>query len=180
MVMFTAGGTGAGKSTAIKAVPGAKSAKDTAQIVYDTNMSTYGSAVKKIDQALAAGKQVRVSMVVRDPVDALVNGALPRAERQRAQFGSGRTVPIGEHAKTHIGAVDAVPRLASKYADNPNVFFEALDNTKGKGNVTQLSVDKLGGIKYDGLEGLLRDALEKEHDMGRISEATYKGFLSGQ
>jgi hypothetical protein len=60
------------------------------------------------------------------------------------------------------------------------VLFEGLDNTKGKGNVTPFSVEKLSEIKYDGIEGLLRDALEKEYEMGRISGATYKGFLAGQ
>src|SRR3546814_7560989 len=78
-VLFTAGGTGAGKTTAVNA---AGDAFGKPEITYDTNMNTLSSAVDKVDQALAAGRDVRLAYVYRDPVEALACGALPRAERQ--------------------------------------------------------------------------------------------------
>jgi hypothetical protein len=60
-------------------VPAVKAVVDRAAIVYDTNLSTLRSAVEKIEQALDAGKRVYIAYVHRDPVEALVRGALPRA-----------------------------------------------------------------------------------------------------
>ncbi|PZQ26799.1 MAG: hypothetical protein DI562_14435, partial [Stenotrophomonas acidaminiphila] len=75
-VLFTAGGTGAGKTSGMKAMGDSIGRPE---IIYDTNMNTLSSAVDKIEQALAAGRDVDIVYVYRDPVDALVNGAIPRA-----------------------------------------------------------------------------------------------------
>ncbi len=176
IVLFTAGGTGAGKSTAIKNAPGVAALAERAQIVYDTNMNTYDSAKAKVEQALEAGKDVHIAMVVRDPVDALVNGALPRAERQRAEFGTGRTVPLSEHIKTHLGAADVVQRLAAEYADNPHVRVSVVDNNLGKGAAAQRDVSWISQIKYNDIEQRVAAALEREREAGRISAETYAGF----
>src|SRR3546814_4228496 len=85
------------KTTAVNA---AGDAFGKPEITYDTNMNTLSSAVDKVEQALAAGRDVRIAYVYRDPVEALTGGAIPRAERQAVKFGSGRTVPLAEHAKT--------------------------------------------------------------------------------
>lgn len=176
MVMFTAGGTGAGKTSAIELIQGVADLKSKAQVVYDTNMNTYDSAKKKIEQALDAGKMVRIAMVARDPEDALVNGALTRAENQRKKFGSGRTVPLEEHIKTHIGATETVLRLAKDYANEPLVQFHVIDNSLGRGNAVQRDLAWLAGQKYNQVEQRVRAALEREREAGRISEATYRGF----
>lgn len=176
LVLFTAGGTGAGKSSAIKGLDAVSRVKDQAQIVYDTNMNKFDSAVSKIDQALAAGKVVRIAMVVRDPVDALINGALPRAEGQAKQFGSGRTVPINEHVKTHIGAMEVVPRVAKHYADDPRVQIVVIDNTQGRGKQAERDLPWLESLRYNDVEQQARAALEREREEGRISDATYEGF----
>jgi hypothetical protein len=118
-VMFTSGGTGAGKTSAITGVSDIAQMRHDAAIVYDTNMNTLHSAVQKVDQALAAGATVNIVHVQRDAVDALVHGALPRAMRQEREFGTGRTVPLSEHARTHRGAAEVIQQLAEKYKDNP-------------------------------------------------------------
>lgn len=167
VVLFTAGGTGAGKSTAIEST--LKGAADKAEMVYDTNMNKMGSAKEKVEQALESGRQVHITYVYRDPVEALVKGALPRAERM------GRTVPIEEHAKTHAGAFETIQKLQAKYADNPNVQFSIIDNSHGKGAARLSSMEELAGKRYDVPVKELRDALETEHQAGRISDATYRG-----
>jgi hypothetical protein len=167
VVLFTAGGTGAGKSTAIESV--LKGAADKAEMVYDTNMNKLGSATQKVDQALEAGRQVHITYVYRDPEEALVRGALPRAERM------GRTVPIEEHAKTHAGAFETIKKLQAKYADNPNVQFSIIDNSLGRNKARLSSMEELASKRYNVPVEELRNALEAERQAGRVSDATYRG-----
>jgi len=171
MVLFTAGGAGAGKSTALKDVPAMSDLEKSAQIIYDTNMNNYGSSKKKIDQALDAGKQVGIAYVYRDPVDALVNGSLPRAMRM------GRTVPLEQHLETHAGSADTIRQLASEYAGNPNVSFRVIDNSRGRGNAALGSLETIDPSRYTNGMDRLRSALEKEYADGKISESVYRGTL---
>lgn len=178
LVLFTAGGTGAGKTTAIQDVPTMKAFKDVSQIIYDTNMNTLESARLKVQQALDAGKQVAIAWVYRDPKDALVNGALKRAERQRAEFGTGRTVPIAEHAKTHEGVAPTIRALMDEFGNNPNVTFSGIDNSRGKGASKIDTVDNLINKAQNNRVSVadLQKVLDEEFKAGRISEQTYKGF----
>lgn len=170
-VLFSSGGTGAGKTTAIDQFQLA----DRAAFVYDTNMNTLGSAVQKIQQALDAGATVRIVHVQRDPVEALVQGALTRAMRQEREFGTGRTVPLREHASTHRGAAEVLQQLAERYKDDPRVQITVLDNTRGKGKVQVADLGFIRGFDYNGLEGKLNEALQAEHDAGRISGPVFRG-----
>lgn len=176
VVLFTAGGTGAGKSTAVKNIAEISRLSDMAQIVYDTNMNGYASSKLKIEQALNAGKDAAIVMVVRDPHDALINGALPRAENQRAKFGTGRTVPIAEHIKTHAGSLETVKQLAAEYANNPRVTIRIIDNSLGKGKAAQRDLAWLHSQQYNGIEQRLHAALDEQYATGKISAATYEGF----
>ncbi len=174
IVQFTAGGTGAGKTTGLDAVM-ARSG-DNPEIVYDTNMNTLSSAKQKIQQALDAGRRVKILYSYRDPVEALVNGALPRAERQAAKFGTGRTVPLGEHARTHTGVRKVMDALAEKYKGDSRVQIEAFDNSRGKGNGRFTALEDLPRIDENGLHERLQAALDEEHRAGRISDQTRAGF----
>lgn len=176
LVMFTAGGTGAGKTSAVKGLPAVQAIADSAQIIYDTNMNGYASSKSKIEQALAAKKSVTIVMVSRDPEDALVNGALPRAENQRKEFGSGRTVPLAEHIKTHMGALETVNKLADEYGSDPRVTIRVIDNSLGKGQQVERDTAWLAGVKYNEAAQRVAAALEREREAGRISVETYRGF----
>lgn len=171
VVLFTAGGAGAGKSTALRDVPAMSDLEKNAQIIYDTNMNNYNSSKKKIDQAVDAGRQAVVAYVYRDPVDALVNGSLPRAMRM------GRTVPLEQHLETHAGSADTIRRLADDYADNPNVIFRVIDNSRGRGNAALGSLETIDPSRYTNGMDRLRSALEKEYADGKISESVYRGTL---
>jgi hypothetical protein len=171
MVLFTAGGAGAGKSTALKDVPAMADLEKNSQIIYDTNMNNYGSSKKKIDQALDAGRQAVIAYVYRDPVDALVNGSLPRAMRM------GRTVPLEQHLETHAGSADTIRRLAADYADNPNVAFRVIDNSRGRGNAALGSLETIDPSRYNNGMDRLRSALDKAYADGKISEPVYRGTL---
>ena len=89
VVLMTAGGTGAGKTTALRASPAFKHA----QFIYDSNLSSKKSSVARIEAAKAAGNQVEILFVHRDPVEALTGGVLPRA------MDEGRIVDLEAHAR---------------------------------------------------------------------------------
>jgi len=173
-VLFTAGGTGAGKTTAIQA---AGDALGQPEIVYDTNMNTLSSAVTKIDQALAAGREVRIAYVYRDPVEALTGGAIPRAQRQAEKFGTGRTVPIEEYARTHAGVRPVMEAVAARYADDPRVQLVAIDNSRGKGQTRVVELADLPRVEENQLRERLQDSLEEARSAG-LAESLYQGFAA--
>jgi len=171
-VLFTAGGTGAGKTTAIR---DAGEAFGKPEIVYDTNMNTLSSAVDKVEQALAAGRTVEITYVYRDPVEALTGGAIPRAQRQADKFGSGRTVPLEEHARTHTGVRPTIEALAERYRDNPRVNITAIDNSRGRGNAQIVDLESLPRVEEDSLRERLQTSLD-EARTGGLAEDLYRGF----
>ena len=166
IVFFTAGGTGAGKTTSLN-IDAIKNTHTNAEIIYDTNMNKLGSAVNKIEQALDANRYVYIQYTYRDPVESLVMGALHRAMRM------GRTVPLDAHADTHIGASSTIRELQQKYQNDERVKFVSVDNSLGKGNQQLSALDNLPQVTDNGLTERLNDALETEYQAGRISEKVY-------
>lgn len=173
-VTFTAGGTGAGKSTAIDTIAEVREIVRRSAIVYDTNMNKLASSVEKIEAALAAGKRVNLIYVHRNPVEALVQGALPRAMRM------GRTVPLAEHLRTHVGAAEVIGQLADRYKGHPRVVVSVIDNTRGKNKAALSDLSLPAREDYNGLREQLQSALETERAAGRISEAVYRGTAGVQ
>lgn len=169
VVLFTGGGTGAGKTTGLEAVRAVNPDISRAQIIYDTNLNGMDSSVRKIEQALTAGKRVSIVYTYRDPVKALTEGALPRAERV------GRTVPIKEHAKTHVGGAATIKQLAEKYSDDDRVSIAVLDNSGPRGSIKSIDPASVPVLEYDSVLRGLQDALDAEYKAGRISEAVYAG-----
>lgn len=171
-VLFTAGGTGAGKTTGVRAMGDAIGRPE---IVYDTNMNTLSSAVDKIEKALAAGRNVDIVYVYRDPVEALTGGAIPRAQRQAEKFGTGRTVPLAEHAKTHVGVRPTMEAIAARYADDPRVQVSAVDNSRGKNKQQVVDLATLPRVEETTIHERLQAALE-EARAGGLAENLYRGF----
>lgn len=165
-VLFTAGGTGAGKSTGLKALGG-----ENAGIIYDTNMNTLASSVQKIEQALEAEWPVTIVYTFRDPVEALTAGALPRAERM------GRTVPLSAHVDTHVGARQVAAQLAERYRDDPRVVLRAIDNSRGKNNAVEVPLEKLPQVDQVGLYERLENEVRAAFERGAIREPTFRGSL---
>lgn len=181
IVMFTAGGTGAGKTRSIEDLPELNARKQAAQIVYDTNMNRLDNSVTKIEQALAAGKEVSILAVYRDPVESLIHGALKRAKDQEAIHGSGRTLPLQEHANTHQGLIPTMLALAERYRDDPRVSIDVLDNSRGKGQQRLIEPDQalefLRAKAQDIPVSRLRAAFDRAYAKEPFSEAIYRGFV---
>jgi hypothetical protein len=179
-VVFTAGGAGVGKTSSIHQVPGLGHAVDAAQIVYDTTLSGLKSSLERISQALDAGKAVSIVYVYRDPVDSLVGGALPRAER------NGRTLPLEAFLETHLGAPEVLLKIAEMYKSDKRVEIAVIDNSgsRGKAALADLKFVQAVGRKYtrEELRAKLLRALEDAYEKGKrgekegISERVYRAF----
>ena len=176
-VLFTGGGTGAGKSTALEDVLLEKTVKS--QIVYDTNLAGFPSSMKKVDEALDAGKDVTIAYVYRDPIEALTGGgefgggAVQRAKRM------GRTVPVDIHVGTHVRSIETIKDLAKHYEGNPNVDIRVIDNSRGPGEAFDAGNDLSGLPEYDYNE-LLKEAtneLDKARKEGWLPQNLYEGFV---
>lgn len=176
MVLFTAGGTGAGKTTGLQTVQQVHPDIKNAELVYDTNMNTFDSADKKIKQALEAGRKVGIVYTYRDPVEAMENGALKRASRMEAEIGTGRTVPIDEHFRTHMGSRQVMEQLQAKYGDDHRFAMMVIDNSRGPNGARVVSgLDKLPKLNETEVRKGLNDALENAYRTGKISTAIYQG-----
>lgn len=176
-VLFTAGGTGSGKTSGLRAAAAENPDVERAQIIYDTNMNGAKSSIQKIEQALAAGKTVRILYTYRDPVEALVGGALKRSKSQAKKYGTGRTVPLTAHAETHAGASATMREIAERYKNDARVKIAAYDN--GIGGMRQVPVESLPQLDYDSVLGDIHDALNTEFEAGRIPEDIYRATLAG-
>lgn len=175
-VIFTAGGTGAGKTTGLQEVLSASPVAQRAEIVYDTNMNKFSSADEKVRQALDAGRKVHVVYTYRDPSEALTEGALKRASRMESEMGTGRTVPLDEHFKTHVGAYEVMKQLQDKYGNDHRFEMTIIDNSRGKDRARVVSsLDQLPKLDHTKVRKELDDALENAYRTGKISQAIYRG-----
>ena len=151
------------------------------QIIMDGNLAKFESGKKKINQALAAGKEVAINYVHRDPLEAFINGAVKRAVRQVEEFGTGRTVPLKTHVGTHVGANMTIRKLAKEYADEPRVIIEAVNNSKGRGNAVLFdSVEDIPTIDEHKLLADVEAALDDALQNGTITQEVFEGFTTSR
>ena len=181
-VLFMSGGTGAGKTTGLKAADPTSLAR--AQIIYDGNFGALASSELKLNQALDAGKTVGVTHIYRDPYVAFVAGVFPDGPPGKGvltrAMRTGRTVPLEAHIKTHLDSRATAPLLEAKYAADHRVEFRYFDNTgHGASSVTRVAhADNLPKTAYTSLRKDLYAALERAHREGRISERVYRRTLN--
>jgi hypothetical protein len=177
-VLFTAGGTGAGKSTALKALGADGSQAARAQVVVDSNMADYASSKVKFDKALQAGKSINYVFTLADPVASFPR-VLARAEDTRP--GGGRMVGLDSHIRSYTGSADTALALFNEYGQNPNVQFHWIDNTGLPGQAHPFDPSQLAALKYnpEALHGQLVGMLRKAFDDGSIGPATFLGAHVG-
>jgi hypothetical protein len=167
-VIFTAGGAGVGKSTAIRQLRGIARTLEAAEIIYDTTLSDFTSAIERINQGLAAGRMVSIILIYRDPIDALTKGVFARAKM------TGRITPLGGFLNTHLGALEAITKIADVYKADPRVAIAVIDNSRGlaRASVADLRFVESRAGKYS------RDALWAE--LIRATETAYEKNKQGE
>ncbi len=173
IVTFTAGGAGAGKTSALAAVPLASRILGASQAVYDGNLSGFRNSAQKVKQVLDAGKRAAVIFVGTDPVVAFKR-ALSRAMK------IGRTVRQDFFVETHQGSIRTAQEMMDYYAGNDRVQFVFLDNgVGGKGEVSIVDLanarEWLRGINFDNIDARLTEVLDGELKAGRISAEVHRG-----
>ncbi len=179
-VLITAGGTGAGKTSALKKDfnENGVNPNDYAAIV-DTNLTSPKSAVDRIEPALETGRDVQVQFVYRDPLEAFEKGVIPRSRTE------GRAITAFQHAETHAGALDTIKQLADKYKDNDNVAIRIIDNSRGKDKSIPVTLDFLHDKVYtkSEIENKIHTLLDEQLQKGAITHdehAIFKGQEASQ
>ena len=173
-VLFTAGGAGAGKTSAIGQIGHVSSLNDKAQIIYDGTLRPASKAVRVVQQALDAGKEAHVVFCYRHPEEAFRDGILGRASRQEAEIGSGRTVPLSEFAIQHASVLDSMKVLAEKYKNDPRVSLTVIDNSRGRGKAQMVDLKDIPkSPEAADLHRELLGVLDQELKAGRISKRIY-------
>lgn len=176
-VLITAGGTGAGKSTALR-TQGVETKKY--PVVFDTNLSNGPSAVARINKALAKGYSVDIKFVYA-PVSEAYNRVIGRTEQQAREHGSGRPVSAQGHIDMHHGSYDGILAAIKEFKNNPDVRIAVYDNT-GKEPVRVEDplafIQKISDNKEDEtkLHAQLTAQREAAAQEGRISPRTNEAF----
>ena len=117
VAVFTAGGGGSGKSTAIRQLLG----EGRADVTLDGTLSKLERARQQVQAALDSGRNVQIRYVYRSPAKA-AQGAIERA------IASGRPVPVDVLAQAHANAPRVVKALAQEYAGHEKVEIIFIHN----------------------------------------------------
>jgi hypothetical protein len=177
VVVFTAGGSGAGKTTGITQFGVLGDLTKKANIVYDTTMSSFRSADNKIQQAIKHDRDVVILYVYRGLEDAFTNGVVPRMKA------TGRVIPYYAHVMNHIDSLATIKKLTDKYKDSDRVSIQLVDNSNGFGNARIMTPEELNNIKFvepEHYEKELLAEINKQKQNGQITERQYKGLLGSR
>jgi len=174
VVVFTAGGSGTGKSSAIKGISDVSSEMDGASVVLDSNLSSYKSAIKKLNEALDAKKKVVIDFVYRDPYDAFEKGVVKRMLTNKEE--GGRLVPSHVVAGNHIDSL-----VVAKQLEDEGFAVRFIDNSRGPGNQQVTSFQEISKkANYPTVEKLTEEfnnIAKKLYEEGTISKEQYEGYI---
>lgn len=167
-----AGGSGSGKTSAIKKISLLKKFTDNSAVILDGNLSTYSSAIKKINEATEAGKQSPIIYVYRDPVQSFVDGVVRRMNNNPDEMG--RVVPTKVVAENHVGSWETIQKL-----DKEGFKIKFIDNSNGVDKAKLVPINELKNkIKYPtNLVEILNNEAKKLYDQGTITKQQYKAYV---
>ena len=170
MALFTAGGTGAGKTTSIRSTGQTAGLLTHARIIYDSNFNSLGSEKAKVELAIASGSTAVVIFVHRHPVESYLQGVLPRALEE------GRTVSINAHLRMHRDSLKTFLRVQRAFAENPKAAFTVLNNTGHAAEAFPADISYLKGVKYgqDEIFTAIKEGLDYAYRQGKISQDLYE------
>ncbi|MDY4297511.1 MULTISPECIES: zeta toxin family protein [unclassified Xanthomonas] len=168
VVVFTAGGGGSGKSTAIKAVMGSSNA----DVTLDGTLSNLERARSDVAAALASGRTVEIRYVYRSPQNS-VEGAIGRAIR------TGRPVPVSVLAEAHANAPKVVRALAEEYTGDGRVSITAINNDGPMGTAFEIPIEEIPDVDQRSAERTFRAALDDARSSGRVGPELYAAFGGG-
>jgi uncharacterized protein len=165
--LFTAGGSGSGKSEAMDVAIQALGLPDDG-LTFDSTLSNTKSAIKKIDEALDTAPGPVSIVYTNSPIE---KAFAFNAIRKRAVQGG-----TLEHA--HLGASKTIRELAQHYADNPRVKINILNNQGHLGDIHVGTIDDVPSYDPDVIKSSLQRVAKKLLDDGRIKQDRYE-YLTG-
>jgi hypothetical protein len=175
-IYMTAGGSGAGKTSGISKSKAVQDLVKKSQMTYDSNMNKFNTTDEKIKLALDHGKDVVYIYTYRDPVEAFINGVVPRGRPKNGI--NERVVPIINHEDTHNGSLETFKKIIQKYQNNPKVDIHFVDNSLGKGKQMFRDLDEIKNFKPStGLQNKLKNIVEDLYAKGELTLSEYRGYL---
>ena len=166
-VVFTAGGGGSGKTEAMSVAQALLGGPQEGGLIYDSTLSSFESAVRRIDEALATGSEVDIVYTNREVGDAF-EFAMQRA----------RVVPVPVLARAHVGAAETIRQLAEHYADNPNVQISVVNNLGEIDDINLGSLADVPAYEYNEVERRLYELARRAKETNRISESRYAALTA--
>ncbi|MEK7994705.1 MAG: zeta toxin family protein [Planctomycetota bacterium] len=171
-IVFTAGGAGSGKSSALKGLSPVEAVLSRAFAIYDTTLSAEDSSLARIEQAFKSGKKVYIIYVFRDPVASL-ELALGRAKS------NGRTVPLKAFVEGHLGAPKVLATILKKYGNDARFNYRIIDNSfdEGMQKIVTDDIDKFFSGRAQTRVDLvpkLEQTLDAALKSGKISQEVYE------
>jgi len=174
VVSFMAGGSGTGKTSAIKDIPRLSKIQKNSAAIVDSNLSSYDSAIGKIFEAHKAKKRVIIDFVYRDPFDSFENGVIKRMIDNPDEMG--RLVPAKVVAANHIDSFDVVRKL-----QDLGVTVNYIDNSLGAGKAAEVDRKYMDAkVKYPSKEELtekFKAIAKRLLDEGKITKEQYGGYI---
>lgn len=170
-LLFTGGGSGVGKTTAIKETMGEIGGKY--PIIIDNNFANFDSASIKVQKAIDAGFKPEIVYTIRDPIKSWTEGVVKRTARGE------RHVLLDIHLGLHEGAIDTAKKLSAKFGDQ--IDLKIIDNTGPKGTAHVVPLDYLNSLNYnkDNLRKEILNETNRLVDSGYISKEKLPEIYSG-
>ena len=138
-----------------------------AVVVLDAMLSDSLAAQRLVDQAREAGKEVLVTYLYRNPLDAY-RSALERAATE------GRVPSVEYFLDATRGTAKTAESLKEHYARDPHVGVRVVMNVGPRGDSKISTIESLPSADYTKLRGQLYDLVESEYAAGRVTKAVYE------
>lgn len=176
-IIFTGGGPGSGKTTALSHLSKLADIQKKANIIYDTTMSSYGSASQKIDLALNKGRDINIMFVYREIVDSFEFGVITRLLK------TGRSIPYKAHIIGHLDAIKTVLKLYQKYKNNDKVKFSFIDKSRGFDNIKLVGhedIEKIETKSEQEYQEILLNLINEKYKRHELTEEQYRSLKGNE
>lgn len=165
-VVFTAGGGGSGKSEAMP-VAMQIAGVDGNPLTYDSTLSSYSSAIQRIDQALGS----------KSPVLIVYTNA-PVARAFQFAMGRERVVPATTLTSAHVGSSNTIRRLAEHYKGNDAVRIIVVNNDGDKADIRVGKLDDVHKYDHNVTERSLYELASQARDSGQITNEKFAALMA--
>lgn len=150
LVVFTAGGSGSGKSTAITRLMG----DGNADITLDGTFSKLEKARERVRAALDSGRRVQIRYVYRAPENA-AQTAIRRA------ITTGRAMPTTVLAENHVESLATVRAIAEEFRDDTRVSVVAIyNNTNSQDDAHITDLQQIPEVYHDTAKHIFEAAVD--------------------